>query len=292
MLSVLIPTYNYNVYPLVFELKQQLDNCKISYEIIVIDDASKSEKNAKNQQVNNLQYCSFDELKKNIGRASVRNLLVSKSAYKWLLFLDADVFPRAKEFISIYLKELQRKEYEVIVGGIYYKRNEDSNKLRWKLGKKGEEQLASKRNIFPYHNLLTGNFLIEREVFKSVGFDENLKGYGYEDLLFGKELKKNKISLIHIDNEVCHLGIDCNEFFVKKTKEALNNLRMLITSGELSYYDTKISYVYKKSKRLGLTFVLSKINLCLEWVTVKSSSLFFYNLFRLAYLHKIFKNTN
>ena len=41
MLSILIPTYNYNVYPLVMELKSQADELDLSYEILVQDDASK-----------------------------------------------------------------------------------------------------------------------------------------------------------------------------------------------------------------------------------------------------------
>ena len=40
MLSILIPTYNYNVYSLVTELKSQADALGIAYEILVQDDAS------------------------------------------------------------------------------------------------------------------------------------------------------------------------------------------------------------------------------------------------------------
>ena len=40
MLSILIPIYNYNVYPLVEELHKQCIECKIDFEIICIDDAS------------------------------------------------------------------------------------------------------------------------------------------------------------------------------------------------------------------------------------------------------------
>ena len=41
MLSILIPTYNYNVYPLVSELQRQCLESKIEFEILCQDDASK-----------------------------------------------------------------------------------------------------------------------------------------------------------------------------------------------------------------------------------------------------------
>lgn len=40
MLSILIPTYNYNVVPLVLELQKQCLEYKIHFEIIVFDDGS------------------------------------------------------------------------------------------------------------------------------------------------------------------------------------------------------------------------------------------------------------
>ena len=40
MLSILIPTYNYSVFPLVLELKNQADLLAIPYEVLVLDDAS------------------------------------------------------------------------------------------------------------------------------------------------------------------------------------------------------------------------------------------------------------
>ena len=42
MLSVLIPTYNYNAVSLVKELHKQLLDSNIVFEIICIDDGSKS----------------------------------------------------------------------------------------------------------------------------------------------------------------------------------------------------------------------------------------------------------
>ena len=42
MLSILIPVFNYDASPLVQELKEQIEKLGISYEIIVLNDASTS----------------------------------------------------------------------------------------------------------------------------------------------------------------------------------------------------------------------------------------------------------
>ena len=40
MLSILIPTYNYNVFPLAQSIHKQCSDIDIDFEIIVLDDAS------------------------------------------------------------------------------------------------------------------------------------------------------------------------------------------------------------------------------------------------------------
>ena len=54
MLSVLIPTYNYNAFELVNELHKQLLKSEVLFEIICIDDGSKSTLNQQNEKINDL----------------------------------------------------------------------------------------------------------------------------------------------------------------------------------------------------------------------------------------------
>ena len=42
-LSILIPTYNYKCYTLVYDLRQQLEASGVEYEIIVLDDGGKDQ---------------------------------------------------------------------------------------------------------------------------------------------------------------------------------------------------------------------------------------------------------
>ena len=88
MLSVLIPTYNYNAFALVNELHKQLLKSKVQFEIICFDDGSKATLNQQNEKINALPFARFNALKDNVGRSAIRNQLSEEAVYSWLLFLD------------------------------------------------------------------------------------------------------------------------------------------------------------------------------------------------------------
>lgn len=96
MLSILIPTYNYNVYPLVDELKNQADSLGISYEILVQDDAS-SLFLSQNAQINLLQHCHYKLNLRNLGRGNNINLLNASAKYSYVLLMEADALPQKKK---------------------------------------------------------------------------------------------------------------------------------------------------------------------------------------------------
>lgn len=290
MLSVLIASYNWNVVSLVKELHEQLVKATIPFEIICLDDASKSVLNTENEQINSLTNTSFKVLEKNIGRSAIRNLLAKKATHDWLLFLDADTMPVSKSFIQNYLNEISKNSTKVVLGGIAYKDNEYSDRIRWKLGKKGEEKTSEVRNTNPFQYFFTGNFLVHNAIFEDTKFDEELTQYGYEDLLFAKELEAKNVKVKHINNSVFHLGIDTNSEFLNKTKQALENAVKLLEKGKISFENAKVLALFKKLKSLGITSLLSGFIDSLERKALNNSSLFYYHLFRLAYLHKVFKN--
>ena len=103
MLSILIPTYNYNTLLLVKTLQQQAIESKVVFEILALDDASTDKQcSVENKKINALDHCSFLENEKNIGRTATRNILAKKAKYDWLLFLDADVIPLNHDYIETY----------------------------------------------------------------------------------------------------------------------------------------------------------------------------------------------
>ncbi|WP_397447429.1 glycosyltransferase family 2 protein [Polaribacter sp. R77954] len=283
MLSVLIPTYNYNALALVLAIHKQLMHAKIDFEIICFDDGSKSEINIQNNKINNLQNSKFVALDKNIGRSAIRNLLVKNANFSWLLFLDADVKPKNNYFISNYMAFFTKKN-AVVCGGLLYE-NTKKNKsfLRYKYGKKKEEITVDVRQKHPNKYFFTSNFLIRKSVFNEVVFEEALKSYGREDSLFSIQLKQKGYHIAHIENEVYHLGIDENKTFILKTKKAIKNLFILQKNNLITDNDTdllkltEVLYTFKLQKLVGLFYPF------FEYLTFKFTSVFALNLLKVSY---------
>ncbi len=290
MISILIPTYNYNAFPLVKEIHNQLTQSKIVFEIICLDDASDNDFNTLNETVNTLSFSSFILLNKNVGRSSIRNLLVSHANYDWLLFLDNDVFPVKTIFINNYLSYIN-KNPQVVCGGIEYQSAKPNREeiLRWVYGKKREEISLSIRELNPYHNFLSANFLIHKSIFSFIKFNENLTGYGHEDTLFALDLKKNNVVLKHINNSVYHLGLETSIKYINKTEKAIENALYLYQKGQIHKTDIRLLNKFLQLKSYRITnlvatiFSLFKnaiiINLC-----SKKPSLFLFDMYKLGYL--------
>lgn len=256
MLSILIPTYNYNVYPLVTELKSQADALGIAYEILVQDDGSSSYLE-ENRKIYDLANCSFLENKENLGRSKVRNLLSTQAKFNWLLFLDSDTFPKNSDYILKYIQNISSKT-GIIYGGIEYQ-NEEPEKiriLRWVYGKEREALSVNKRNKNKYLSFLTLNFLINKNVFKRVKFNENIPNLRHEDTLFSYDLFKKNIPVDHIKNVVIHHGLDDNIVFLRKSKESIEGLLFLINNNLIDSNYIKLSKYGRIITNLQLTFLL------------------------------------
>ncbi|RWW92092.1 glycosyltransferase family 2 protein [Flavobacterium cerinum] len=291
MLSILIPTYNYNVLPLVQKL-QKLANCEnIAFEIIVLDDASTDSISiAENQKINQLEHCMYELLKKNIGRSRMRNLLAKKAKYEWLLFLDADTLPIHDNFISVYLPHLDQEE-KVVYGGIKYQEEKpsDDKLLRWVYGNSREALLAEQRQKAPHLSLLTLNFAISKSIFSKVTFNESIPNLRHEDTLFSYDLSVEKVTVEHIENPVYHLGLESSEIFMKKSEESVVGLKYLTDNNLLPQSYTRIAKIHNSIRKSGLAPLAR-----LSFKIVKRSfnknllgsnpSLFIFDLYRLGYL--------
>ncbi|RTY97646.1 glycosyltransferase [Flavobacterium sp. RSP49] len=290
MLSILIPIYNYNAYPLVQEVQKQCMESKIDFEIICIDDASDQIKTNINS-ITLLTNCSFTELSKNIGRSKIRNLLITKSKYDYLLFLDCDSIIRNKNYITKYLLNLE--DFDVIYGGRLHPENcpSSSQRLRWKYGRFIEDQTVSSRKQTPFKSLLFNNTLIKKNCFDKVKFKEELCAYGHEDTFLSYKLSTFKFKVNHIENPVEHIDIDTNEDFVKKTKEALENLKSLYLLDQIDIRFIRMVQLYHFLNKTKLSFPISKLfpffeKFLLKNIKGKNPSLFIFNVFRVGYICK------
>ncbi|MEL1255296.1 glycosyltransferase family 2 protein [Flavobacterium sp. DGU38] len=288
MLSILIPTYNYNVYNLVLELHKQCMKSRIEFEILCLDDASVYY-SIENQKIKQLTNCNYFVNDKNAGRTSTRNKLAEKALYKWLLFLDADVIPVHSNFINNYISFLNDK-YKVVVGGYRYQNIRPNPEMlfRHKYGKDREEKAASERNFTPYNYIFSGNILICKETFKITNYTSENTFYGMDNF-FAYQLFLNKIKVIHIENPIYHLGLETNQiFFEKSLKSVEMRKHFLIDCNQIEKINPLIK-TYKKIKRFHLLPIATLFFKIFEpflkrKILSKKPNLFCFDIYRLGYM--------
>lgn len=222
-LSILIPVYNYDCTVLIEELVRQTDD--YDCEIIVAEDGSTDPHALKaNSAIAEMERCRYLKRDANVGRAAIRNLLARESTKPWLLFLDCDVKLKDCNFVANYLSADESSQ--VIDGGVDVEHNDElGGNLRYRYE---TEELprhsAEQRSMNPYRSFRTTNFMVSRQVMLDHPFDERFRRYGYEDVLFGKQLRNAGISILHIDNAVNIDDLEPNDVFVRKTEESLETL--------------------------------------------------------------------
>ncbi len=227
MISILLPVYNYNVTELVRTLHGQLMSVVPNGEIIIFDDGSdipfkKQYQTLQNQQV------KVHQAIKNVGRSKARNQLKDLALYENLLFMDCDASIPSPKFIEKYYQQV-KNGYHVVCGGRIYPEVVPSGEFyfHWLYGTHRESQSADVRRKIPHKSFMTNNFLIKKEIFSDIIFDESITTYGHEDTLFGYELFKNSYPITHIENPVVHEGLEKNVTFLEKSATAIRNLHII-----------------------------------------------------------------
>lgn len=257
MLSILIPVYNYNVSSLVNKIHEQAASANIKFEILCLDDCSSSNSISKNQTVNNLNNVTYHLSKKNNGIATTRLCLAKKATYKWLLFIDADVELKNNNYIANYLDSINFG-YKVVFGGIAYKPIHPKNHqlLRWKYGKRYEELSAEKRNKNPYKITSAANLFVKKDIFLGLSLDSMNNLYGM-DIFFGSQLKLNNIKVLHVNNNVYHLGLESSNTYLKKTELAVKTVLNLYYQNKMIKHENDLLFVFFRLKFFFLNYPLA-----------------------------------
>lgn len=280
-LSILIPVYNTDCRELVATLSEQCKRLKtLKYEIIVLDDASDTpDYHRQSMEINRLPQCCYIINDENMGRAATRNKLASMAQFNWLLFIDGDMRVSKADFITSYLNH--NTVSSLIYGG-YEVIGEFPDNLRWVYEKKYWKKLhiLQKTKHHIYQQFRSCNFLIAKDVFRSHPFNNTFIRYGYEDMLFAKELYNSGFVITISDNPVDFHKFESNESFIKKTEEGLRNLKAneqdlrheslllyLVIFLRYSYLDAFIKYIFHlKEKSWRQSLIMKKPNLYLFYM--------------------------
>lgn len=225
-LSILIPVFNWDCTQLIKDLHFQGLTLGIPYEIIVADDCSTDKDLQEKSRLvaETHENCRYFALPHNIGRAAIRNYMADQSKYEKLLFLDCDAEVKDKQFLKKYMDASHKAS--VVCGGLTHPDEipQKGQELRYLYEKNAAfERSAGFRSQNPYLRFTSFSFLIEREAFMKIRFDESYVRYGYEDVQFGHELEENGVSILHIDNPLAHIGLDDSASYLNKTRQAVQN---------------------------------------------------------------------
>lgn len=251
MISICIPIYNFNISALVGRLTEQIKQLEVPAEILLIDDASLPAFKEQNTVIASQHH--YIPLDKNIGRAAIRNRFLNIAQYPYLLFLDCDSLVEESHFLQNYVESIKQYPNHVICGGRVYPTTPPSRDkmLRWKYGVAKESKPATIRNKHPHASFMTNNFVIPKLVFQDIRFDESLVDYGHEDTLFGFELRKNEVPIIHSNNPILNGDLETNKVFLKNTEKGIANLARILQKKEFDkelIQDVTLLRVYYKFK--------------------------------------------
>lgn len=226
-LSILIPTYNYNARALVESMLSLAHAEDVDAEVLIGDDGSTRE----TEWMDKL--CTPEPLRvlraeKNLGRSAIRNRLAEAARGEWLLFVDCDA-----EVPSIFSlrRYLSATEHSAIVSGGLCNPVEGPSpgrELRWRYEEASKSLFAAerlnRREKVPFR---TFSFIIRRDIFLAVRFDETIRHYGYEDVIFGIELERLGHRPYYIDNPLINGDIEPNDVYLSKVETAMQTLRTL-----------------------------------------------------------------
>jgi len=267
----------------------------IAFEILIEDDASPNQTVCvENHSLVSEPEVVYYQNHVNKGRSKVRNHLAAAAHYPYLLFIDGDAAMKNSDYISQYVQYVRLHQNSdqpfVVSGGVAYRDMipDPAYRLRWKYGVAREQRTAAIRNMNPYRSFTPFNLLLSKSVFDKVSFDEWFTTYGFEDVLFGEELRQKKIPVTHIDNEMYHDGLDSNEDFLRKTESAVGNLASLYKSSKVPEgfaSESKLLKSYLRCKQFrvaGLVgLFLSVFKKPLQWLAVRAFSVFALDLLKL-----------
>ena len=231
-LSVLAPFYREDPSHLLRGLDAEASRLDGAVELITLDDGSGDDALAATVAlaVSRLKSPSrLIRLAANVGRAKARNRLADEARGEWLLFLDSDMAPDSQHFLGAYLDLIETSAPPVVCGGFSLHQAPDhpDHALHRHMALKSDCLSAAERNLEPEKHVFTSNLLVRRDVFATVRFDEDFRGWGWEDVEWAMRVARGH-PILHIDNPATHLGLEPAEVIAAKYEQSAANFARVV----------------------------------------------------------------
>ncbi len=249
-LSVLAPFYREDPSHLLRALDAEACGLDGAVELITLDDGSGDDTLAATvaRCVERLKSPTrLIRLPANVGRAKGRNRLAEEARGQWLLFLDSDMAPDSQHFLGAYLDLIEGAAPPVVCGGFSLHQAPDvpDHALHRHMALKSDCLPAAERNLAPEKHVFTSNLLVRRDVFEAVKFDEDFRGWGWEDVEWAMRVARDH-PIAHIDNPATHLGLDPAAVIAAKYEQSAVNFARVVAE-HLNVVETYPSYRLAKA---------------------------------------------
>jgi len=228
-LSVLIPTYRDDPSALL----TALDERGVDAEIVVLDDGGGDAALTKRMagRIEKLKLpARLVVLSRNEGRAKGRNRLADHARGRHLLFLDSDMLPDPKDFLTRWAA-VAADDAPVAFGGFTLDQTprRPEHELHRAMALKSDCTPAPERAREPAKHVFTSNLLVRRDVFEIVAFDERFAGWGWEDVEWALRVARF-YPILHIDNSATHLGLDTAATLAAKYEQSAANFARVVAA--------------------------------------------------------------
>ena len=190
-ISVVIPTRNRKkiLKKCLKALNKQNYNFN-KFEIVIIDDGSNQNNKEMIENLDLKPKINYT-YQKQTGPAKARNNGIKKAQGEYIIFIDDDIIVN-KKFINSHMKQHKENNKVIVHGPVIY-----TNDL--------ENPTSAEKKIRDFSNAFfaTGNASIKKEYLIKAGlFNERFDEYGWEDLEFGKRLKKLDLTAVQAEDAV------------------------------------------------------------------------------------------
>ncbi|WP_435096020.1 glycosyltransferase family 2 protein [Candidatus Pelagibacter bacterium nBUS_27] len=205
-LSIIIPTWNRKakLTKLLKRIISKINVNNIKYEIIICDSYSTdgSQKLIKKIFGKNKKII-YINVKKNIISLK-RNSGLKISKYQNILLLDDDCLPIGNFFTDI-KNYLENSKYNQIFCGQYSTQKKLILKSNYHRFRNAKNIKTNEQKKINYKNIITGCcFFNKKKISKKLYFNENIQGYGLEDIEWAFRLNKRKFEIILTKVKVDH----------------------------------------------------------------------------------------
>ena len=159
--------------------------------------------------------------------------------------IDADMLPDSVDFLSKYIGLTeQQKTPAVIAGGFSLKQVKPgaNQKLHAAQAKRSDCIPANRRALDPGRFVFSSNIVVHKQVLRTVEFDEQFSGWGWEDVDWGLRVA-HVFPILHVENTATHLGLEPDDVLIRKFGSSGPNYARLVHNHPTATRRMKLTFM-------------------------------------------------